>query len=133
MDRKENQTIPQKLVDEYNSTDREDAHISKRYKLYPKCRKHKSTFISVCNSCLVALLNLDCCPYGCQEEGKAEGKVKKEANVKYYETGFLNVFPQLSKNSYYLELFVIKLIEEKARLDRWEVSIKKINPKSANE
>jgi len=42
------------------------------------------------------------------------------------------VFPQASKQSYYLELFVIKLIEEKARLDRWEVSIKKIMPKSAN-
>ena len=100
--RKDNQVVPQKMVEEFNSEDREDAHISKRYKLYPKCRKHKSDFINVCNSCLVALLNLDCCPYGCTEENKAEQKVKKEVNVKYYETGFLNVFPQFSKDSYYL-------------------------------
>jgi hypothetical protein len=111
VDRQDNGIISQKLIDEYNSGDREDAHISKRYKLYPKCRKHRSSFISVCNSCLVALLNLDCCPYGCVEEGKVEGKVKKEVNVKHYETGFLNIFPQYSKNSYFLELFVIKLIE----------------------
>jgi hypothetical protein len=32
-----------------------------------------------------------------------------------------------------LELFVIKLIEEKARLDRWEVNLKKITPKGSLE
>jgi hypothetical protein len=41
VERQDSPTIPQKMVDEYNSGDREDAHISKRYKLYPKCRKHR--------------------------------------------------------------------------------------------
>ena len=45
----------------------------------------------------------------------------------------MNIYPQFSKNSYFLELFVIKLIEEKSRLDRWEINLKRIIPKSAYE
>ena len=42
------------MIDSYISEDKQESHISKRYKLYPKCRKHKKDFINVCNSCLVS-------------------------------------------------------------------------------
>lgn len=57
-----------KLIEEYNAADSEENHQSKRYKLYPKCRKHRDVQINVCNNCLVALLNVESCPFGCVSE-----------------------------------------------------------------
>jgi hypothetical protein len=62
-----NKFIPDKLIEEFRASDGPENHQSKRYKLYPKCRKHKDVQINVCNMCLVALLNLDACPLGCVE------------------------------------------------------------------
>lgn len=52
--------------------------------------------------------------------------------IKFSETGFLVPYPQITKDSYYLELFVIKLIEERGRLDRWESTVRKVMPKTAS-
>lgn len=58
-------------------------HQSKRYKLYPKCRKHKDIQINVCNNSLVGLLNVDRCPFGCVTEEKVQ-KAKVDKQVKIY-------------------------------------------------
>jgi hypothetical protein len=104
-------------------------HQSKRYKLYPKCSKHKDMHLRVCNNCLVALLNIDACPFGCVEEQKNQ-KVKADKQVKIFETGFLLLYPLPVDKTCYLELFVFKLIEERGRMDRWEAKITRISPTS---
>lgn len=38
------------------------------------------------------------------------------------------MYPQSLEDSYYLDLFVIRQIEEKGRLDRWESILKKVRP-----
>lgn len=86
--------------------------------LYPKCRKHKEVKINVCNMCLVALLNLDMCPFGCVEQQKNQ-KSKVDKQVKISETGFLYLYPQKFGESNYLEVFILKQIEERGRMDRW--------------
>lgn len=68
MERKENALVDKKLLEEYENADLSENHQSKRYKLYAKCRKHKDKQINVCNNCLVALLNIDSCPFGCVQE-----------------------------------------------------------------
>ena len=105
-------------MEEYKAADSEENHQSKRYKLYAKCRKHKNIPLFVCNSCMVSLLNIDDCPFGCVSEEKTE-KVTKDKQIKISETGFLSLFPLPIENKCYLELFIFKLIEERGRMDRW--------------
>jgi hypothetical protein len=38
------------------------------------------------------------------------------------------MYPHSLENSYYLDLFVIRLVEEKGRYDRWESAMKKVRP-----
>ena len=121
--------LKNKLIEQYESADLSENHQSKRYKLYPKCRKHKDVLINVCNNCLVALLNVDSCPFGCVSEEKTQ-KIKVDKQVKIYETGFLCLYPLPIDKTCCLELFVLKLIEERGRMDRWESKIQRLNPKS---
>lgn len=125
----EKSVLPAGMAEAYERDSRPEDHYSKRYRLFPQCRKHRDQPITVCNLCLVALLNLKVCPYGC-ESVTAPVKTKKDVHVKHYETGFLHCFPQLGKEECYLELFRIKLTEERGRLDRWQASIDKIQPAS---
>ena len=104
----------------------EEYHISKRYDLYPRCQKHRDCPINVCNSCIVSLLNLESCPYGCEYDKKTR-KPAKASNTKVSETGFVSLYPKVSVNDEeYLEFFVFKHIEEAGRLDKWETNIRKI-------
>ena len=41
---------------------------------------------------MVALLNVDGCPFGCVEEEKVQ-KTKIDKLVKNYETGFIHLYP----------------------------------------
>lgn len=76
-------------------------HQFKRYQLYPKCPKHRNNWISLCNNCLVSILNLNSCPYGCETE-KKEMKGLKAESLNIHESGFLCMYPKITKNSQYL-------------------------------
>ena len=74
----------------------------------------------------MGILNIERCPYGCPYKSKEKITKKKDDNIKISETGFICMYPKANKKSQYLEMFVIRLIDEVNRLVRWETSLKKI-------
>lgn len=99
--------------------------MTKRYQFYPKCPTHNNDPISLCNGCLVSILNVDQCPYGC-EYAKKENKGVKITPPVINQTGFLILYPKRIKDSQYLEFINIKQIVENGKLDKWESLLKKI-------